>query len=102
MEGSYRISLAHVGPCPGAIEQSFCATMSSTHRALRQRGTEYRARRRRGNLDMSLTKRIQASPSFGRILEAAPPRLIQFGLKFLFSRLKRARLAVLLDTLKHR
>lgn len=25
-----------------------------------------------------------ASPSFGRILEAAPPRLVQFGLKFLF------------------
>ena len=25
-----------------------------------------------------------ASPSFGRILEAAPPRLLQFGLKFLF------------------
>ena len=25
-----------------------------------------------------------ASPSFGRILEAAPPRLIQFGLKFFF------------------
>jgi hypothetical protein len=25
-----------------------------------------------------------ASPSFGRILEAAPPRLMQLGLKFLF------------------
>jgi hypothetical protein len=25
-----------------------------------------------------------ASPSFGRILEAAPPRLVQLGLKFLF------------------
>ena len=25
-----------------------------------------------------------ASPRFGRILEAAPPRLMQFGLKFLF------------------
>jgi hypothetical protein len=25
-----------------------------------------------------------ASPSFGRVLEAAPPRLVQFGLKFLF------------------
>ncbi len=25
-----------------------------------------------------------ASPSFGRILDAAPPRLVQFGLKFLF------------------
>jgi hypothetical protein len=25
-----------------------------------------------------------ASPGFGRILEASPPRLIQLGLKFLF------------------
>jgi hypothetical protein len=70
------------GPGVGDVDASLFKTFDVTERARLQFRAEVFNLLNHANF--GLPDNDLASPNFGRVLEAGPPRLLQFGLKLLF------------------